>query len=72
MKNLSLFFRKESFVVANLNSPVLDETNISEENFIPGPAFDEEKKVLNKYGSSDSGASLGDIFTDALNKKKSN
>lgn len=48
MKNLSLFFRKESFVVANLNSPVLDETNISEENFIPGPAFDEEKKVQPK------------------------
>ena len=33
--------------------------------------IDEEKKVLHKYGSSDSGASLGDILGDALNKKKS-
>ena len=33
--------------------------------------IDEEKKVLNKYGSSDSGASLGDILTDVLDKKKS-
>ena len=31
----------------------------------------EEEKVLSKYGSSDSGASLGDILGDALNKKKS-
>ncbi len=31
----------------------------------------EEKKVLNKYGSSDSGASLGDILGNVLNKKKS-
>ena len=31
--------------------------------------IDEEKKVLSKYGSSDSGASLGDILGDALNKK---
>ena len=33
--------------------------------------IDEEKKVLNKYGSSDSGASLGDILGNVLNKKKS-
>jgi len=33
--------------------------------------INEEKKVLSKYGSSDSGASLGDILGDALNKKKS-
>tara|TARA_B100000700_G_scaffold112139_1_gene126197 strand:- start:57 stop:1766 length:1710 start_codon:yes stop_codon:yes gene_type:complete len=33
--------------------------------------IDEEKKVLSKYGSSDSGASLGDILGDALNKKNS-
>ena len=31
---------------------------------------DEEQKVLSEYGSSDSGASLGDILGDALNKKK--
>ena len=31
----------------------------------------EEKKVLSKYGSSDSGASLGDILSDALDNKKS-
>ena len=31
----------------------------------------EEKKVLHKYGSSDSGASLGDILGNVLNKKKS-
>ena len=31
--------------------------------------IDEEKKALSKYGSSDSGASLGDILSDALNKK---
>ena len=30
----------------------------------------EEKKALNKYGSSDSGASLGDILGSVLNKKK--
>ena len=29
----------------------------------------EEKKALNKYGSSDSGASLGDILSSALDKK---
>ena len=34
--------------------------------------IDEEKKVLNKYGSSNSGASLGDILSNALNKDKSN
>ena len=33
--------------------------------------IDEEQKALHKYGSSDSGASLGDILGDALNKKKS-
>ena len=31
--------------------------------------IDEEKKILSKYGSSDSGASLGDILSDALNNK---
>ena len=31
--------------------------------------IEEEKKVLDKYGSSDAGASLGDILSDALNKK---
>ena len=31
--------------------------------------IDEEKKALNKYGSSDSGASLGDILGSALDKK---
>tara|TARA_B100001123_G_C15270609_1_gene1010182 strand:- start:78 stop:1781 length:1704 start_codon:yes stop_codon:yes gene_type:complete len=30
----------------------------------------EEKEALSQYGSSDSGASLGDILGDALNKKK--
>ena len=32
--------------------------------------IDEEKSALSKYGSSDSGASLGDILGSALNKKK--
>ena len=31
--------------------------------------IDEEKKALNKYGSSDSGASLGDILGSVLDKK---
>ena len=31
----------------------------------------EEEKTLSQYGSSDSGASLGDILGEALNKKKS-
>ena len=31
--------------------------------------IDEEQKALNKYGSSDSGASLGDILGTALDKK---
>ena len=31
--------------------------------------IDEEKKALNKYGSSDSGASLGDILGSVLKKK---
>ena len=30
----------------------------------------DEKEVLSKYGSSDSGASLGDILGTALDKKK--
>jgi len=34
--------------------------------------IDEEKKALNKYGSSDSGASLGDILGSVLDKKKNN
>ena len=34
--------------------------------------INEEKKFLKKYGSKDSGASLGDILTDALKEKKSN
>ena len=34
--------------------------------------IDEEKKALNKYGSSDSGASLGDILGSVLGKKKNN
>jgi len=33
--------------------------------------INEEKKFLNKYGSKDSGASLGDILSDALKEKKS-
>lgn len=32
--------------------------------------IEEEAKVLDKYGSSDSGASLGDILSSVLNKKK--
>ena len=32
--------------------------------------IEEEKKALSKYGSSDSGASLGDILGSVLNKKK--
>ncbi len=32
--------------------------------------LDEEKQVLNEYGSSDSGASLGDILGAAMNKAK--
>ena len=31
----------------------------------------EEKKVLSKYGSEDSGALLGDILSNALENKKS-
>ena len=31
--------------------------------------LDEEKKAFDEFGSSDSGASLGDILGDALNKK---
>ena len=31
--------------------------------------IDEEKKALNKYGSNDSGASLGDILGSVLDKK---
>ena len=33
--------------------------------------IDEEQKALHKYGSSESGASLGDILGNALDKKKS-
>ena len=33
--------------------------------------INEEKKFLNKYGSEDSGASLGDILSDALKEKES-
>ena len=33
--------------------------------------IEEEKKALNKYGSSDSGASLGDILGSVLDKKNS-
>ena len=33
--------------------------------------IDEEKKLLNKFGSKDSGASLGDILSDALKENKS-
>ena len=32
----------------------------------------EEKKALDEFGSSDSGASLGDILGDALKKKNQN
>ena len=32
----------------------------------------EEKEALNKFGSSDSGASLGDILGKVLGKKKDN
>ena len=45
IRNLDIFSRRKSHVVANLNSPVLDETNLPEENFIPGPAFHEEGNV---------------------------
>jgi len=33
--------------------------------------INEEKKFLNKYGSKDSGLSLGDILSDALKENKS-
>ena len=32
----------------------------------------DEKEALNKYGSSDSGASLGDILGSVLDKNKDN
>ena len=38
---------------------------------IKGAEIEEEKNALNKYGSSDSGASLGDILGSVLGKKKS-
>ena len=38
---------------------------------IKNKEIEEEKKTLLAYGSSDSGASLGDILGDALNKKTS-
>ena len=37
---------------------------------IKGIEIEEEKDALNKYGSSDSGASLGDILGSVLDKKK--
>ena len=37
---------------------------------IKGIEIEEEKNSLNKYGSSDSGASLGDILGSVLDKKK--
>ena len=37
---------------------------------IKGIEIEEEKSALNKYGSSDSGASLGDILGSVLDKKK--
>ena len=37
---------------------------------IKGIEIEEEKNALNKYGSSDSGASLGDILSSVLDKKK--
>ena len=36
---------------------------------IKNKEIDEEKKTLSEYGSSDSGASLGDILGEALNKQ---
>ena len=36
---------------------------------IPQSHFIDEKEALSKYGSSDSGASLGDILGSALKKK---
>ncbi len=36
---------------------------------IKNKEIDEEKKTLSEYGSKDSGASLGDILGDALNKQ---
>ena len=36
---------------------------------IKGIEIEEEKTALSKYGSHDSGASLGDILSSALKKK---
>ena len=48
-----------------------DDKNRSINLSIKEIEIDEEKKVLNKYGSSDSGASLGDILGSVLKKKDS-
>ena len=55
---------------------VLDSMIISYDNkvrkinlSVKDKEIEEEKKTLLEYGSSDSGASLGDILGDALNKK---
>ena len=48
-----------------------DDKNRSINLSIKEIEIDEEKKALNKYGSSDSGASLGDILGSVLKKKDS-
>ena len=45
-KRIKIYFERDSNHVVNLNSSVMDEVKISEEDFIPGPAFHEEQRVL--------------------------
>ena len=57
------------------NKLSIQETKLSLEKLFDeakkGIEIDEEKILLKKYGSKDSGASLGDILNDALKNNKS-
>ena len=57
-----------SVITVNLSSSAnadLPDINLS----IKEIEIDDEKKTLSKYGSSDSGASLGDILGSVIKKK---
>ena len=56
----------------SVNSMIMSFDNRNINLSIKDKEIYEEQKTLSEYGSSDAGASLGDILGDVLNKKKPN
>ena len=68
-KSLSIIIDKKNVVIGKKDLDITEEILKLLNEKIKEIEIDDEKKTLSKYGSSDSGASLGDILGSVIDKK---